>query len=76
MFEARFDDVSVSFESHTFTNKTYNSNAAPNGVYDTLVIRIGNASGDNWWASIYDGMLASESVDKVEYRWWLKELVG
>ena len=76
MFDEEFEGVKVSYEPHTFTNKTYNSNAAPNGKYHTLVIRIGNASGNNWWASIFDGLIINESTDEVEYRFWIKEILG
>ena len=72
----QFPDVKLSFVQHTFTNKAYNGNAIKNGKYDTLVIRIGDALGDNWWASVYGEIIQKESDEVIEYRWWIKELVG
>lgn len=76
LLKQKYPDVEVSFESHTFTNKAYNGNAIENGVYDTLVIRIGEAKGENWWASVYGELIQKEGSEVVEYRWWIKELVG
>ena len=76
LLKDKYPDVEVSFESHTFTNKAYNGNAIENGVYDTLVIRIGEAKGENWWASVYGELIQKEGSEVVEYRWWIKELIG
>lgn len=68
-----FDDISVSYEYHTFKNKTYNDIALENKEYKTLLIYIGHGEGSNWWGSIFDNSLQYESTDEVIYKWYFKK---
>ena len=68
----KFSDIKVSYEKHTFNNKTYNDSAIKDGVYDTLLIYIGEGKGSNWWGSIFNEELSYESEDEVEYKWYFK----
>lgn len=68
-----FDDISVSYEYHTFKNKTYNDIALENKEFKTLLIYIGHGEGSNWWGSIFDNSLQYESTDEVIYKWYFKK---
>lgn len=36
-----------------FPSRSYNSFVLEQGIYDALIIDLGNAKGDNWWCVIY-----------------------
>ncbi len=72
----KFDNITITYEKHTFTNKTYNDSALENGVYKTLLILIGEGLGSNWWGSIFDNTLQKESLDEVKYEWYFNKKNG
>ena len=69
----KFDDIKVSYEYHTFENKTYNGNVIKDGRYKTLLVTVGLGSGSNWWGSIYEGVITMESQEEIKYEWYLKK---
>lgn len=46
-------DVSVEIGNFDFPTKTYGDISFPSGFYDALRIKIGNASGQNWWCVMF-----------------------
>lgn len=65
----------VSFEYHTFYNKTYNDSSLKNERKLTLLVIIGSGKGDNWWGSIYPHFLEINSTDTVEYKSYIWEQI-
>lgn len=52
--ENGFDyDVDVEIGNFSFPTKTYGDISLPSGYYDALRIKIGNASGQNWWCVMF-----------------------
>lgn len=52
--ENGFDyDVSVEIGNFSFPTKTYGDIYLPSGYYDALRIKIGEASGQNWWCVMF-----------------------
>lgn len=52
--ENEFDyDVDVEIGNFSFPTKTYGDISLPSGYYDALRIKIGNASGQNWWCVMF-----------------------
>ena len=45
--------VKVSISNTFFPTKEYGNISLPSGFYDALKIEIGNASGENWWCSLF-----------------------
>lgn len=45
--------VKVSITNTFFPTKEYGNISLPSGFYDALKIEIGNASGENWWCSLF-----------------------
>ena len=44
----------ISLNSEYFPTRVYNSNTVlESGVYDALIVELGEAKGDNWWCVIY-----------------------
>lgn len=63
-------DVSVNVGNYFFPTKSYGNIYFPDGNYDALNIKIGNASGHNWWCVMFpplcfidtqSGVLSEES---------------
>ena len=46
-------DVYISIDSVFFPTKTYGDISLPEGYYDALRIKIGNAEGKNWWCVMF-----------------------
>ena len=65
--------IKVSFLRHKFYNKTYNDTILEDGIFNTLLIKIDNANGSNWWGSVFDGSICYESKDKVSFKWYFKK---
>lgn len=54
VFENGYDyEVSVEIGNFEFPVKTYGDISFPSGFYDALRIKIGNASGQNWWCVMF-----------------------
>ena len=72
MLNLKFDQITVTYQNHTFNNKTYNGSVLENDSYMTLLICIGNAMGSNWWGSIFASTLQKESSELIKYEWYFK----
>ena len=46
-------DVNISIDNVFFPTKTYGDISLPEGYYDALRIKIGNAEGKNWWCVMF-----------------------
>ena len=61
-------DVEVKLCSEFFDTRYYENFTMPAGVYDSLVINIGEAKGKNWWCVMYPtlcvGASSSDSMKK------------
>ncbi|MGM9972351.1 MAG: stage II sporulation protein R [Anaeroplasmataceae bacterium] len=71
----KYNEISVTLENHNFYNKEYNGNVIKNESVLTLLVKIGDYKGDNWWGSIYPTLLDVESTQEVEYKSILKEII-
>lgn len=47
------DSVRITLEKTYFDTRTYGSLTVPAGTYEALCVRIGKASGHNWWCVMY-----------------------
>ena len=71
-----FDEINVSYDYHTFPTKTYNGNVINEGNYKTLLVKIGNGLGPNWWGSVFEGSIKMNSKDEIVYEWYFKKYLG
>ena len=68
------DSVTASVEDCRFPTKNYGDISLPGGVYTALNIRIGKASGRNWWCVMYpplcinngNAVISEESRNKLK----------
>lgn len=73
-------DFTISFGENYFPNKQYKSIDYQEGYYESLVVYIGEAQGDNWWCVLFPPLclLEADEFEKtsdVEYSFFVKELL-
>lgn len=71
-------DYSISFGNNYFPRKTYKGVIYDEGIYESLVISIGEAKGDNWWCVLFPPLClldGNEKTEDVEYKFFVKELI-
>ena len=66
----------VNFGDNYFPEKTYKGATYKEGYYESLVISIGEAKGDNWWCVLFPNFcLVDTEEDNNEYKSYFKELI-
>lgn len=58
--------VDVSIENKYFNTRQYEDVTLPAGLYDSLVIRIGEANGQNWWCVMFPPMCLPAATETQE----------
>ncbi|MFI3251648.1 MAG: stage II sporulation protein R [bacterium] len=71
--KSAFNSLEVTYETHNFYNKTYNNIVSNNQEYKTLLIQIGDASGENFWGVLYSDNFV-ENENTIKYNSYLLEL--
>lgn len=71
-------DFNINFGLNYFPKKEYRGIIYEEGYYDSLVINLGNAVGDNWWCILFPPlcMLEGNQIDDVEYRSLVSDIVN
>lgn len=54
-------DVSISIENTYFPTKNYYDISLPAGYYDSVRVKIGTASGNNWWCVMFPPLCFTDS---------------
>lgn len=83
------DNINIIFESNKYTlpysvnygynyfpQKVYKGITYKEGYYESLVISIGEAKGDNWWCVLFPNFCLTDTKNNPEYRLYLKELLS
>jgi len=65
----------VNFGYNYFPQKTYKGVNYKEGYYESLVITIGDAKGDNWWCVLFPNFCLIDTKEKHEYKSYFKELL-
>lgn len=71
-------EYSVSFKDNYFPRKVYKGVIYDEGMYESLVITLGEGSGDNWWCVLFPPLCLldeNENTEDVEYQFFVKELI-
>ncbi len=70
----------VSFGQNYFQTKTYLNNTYSEGNYESLVIYLDEAKGDNFWCVMFPPLclidINRENLDKVVYKSYAKEIIN
>ena len=71
---------SINYGKNYFPEKEYNGITYESGEYESLVISLGEASGNNWWCVMYPPLCLLESkgnqYNEVEYKSYFKEIIS
>ena len=67
----------INYGYNYFPEKQYRGIKYNEGYYESIVISIGNAEGDNWWCVLFPNLCLAdyESNDENEYKLWVAEKV-
>lgn len=66
----------VNFGYNYFPEKTYQGKTYQDGYYESLVIYIGEAEGDNWWCVLFPNFCLIDTEEESEYKSYFKELLN
>ena len=66
----------VNFGYNYFPEKTYNGEVYKAGEYESLVIYIGEAKGDNWWCVLFPNFCLIDTNEDNEYKSYFQELLN
>lgn len=77
IFKENNYDVSynINFGNNYFPQKEYKGLIYEEGYYESLVISIGNANGDNWWCVLFPNYCLIDKKEKYKYKSYIKELI-
>ena len=64
----------VNYGNNYFPQKVYKGITYEEGYYESLVIKIGEANGDNWWCVLFPNFCLVDTKEKHEYKSYFKEL--
>ena len=71
---------SINYGLNYFPEKKYKGITYDSGNYESLVISLGEASGNNWWCVMYPPLCLLESnsnnYDEIEYKSYIKEIIS
>lgn len=84
LIEKNLDDLNikykVSFDQNYFPAKTYLNNTYSEGNYESLVIYLDEAKGDNFWCVMFPPLclidINREKIDEVVYKSYAKEIIN
>ena len=70
-------DFKVKYGMNYFPEKKFKGITYKEGYYESLVVEIGDAKGDNWWCVLFPTicMLDNQNNDEVEYKIGVIELI-
>ena len=66
----------INFGYNYFPEKTYGGKTYAEGEYESLVIYIGEAKGDNWWCVLFPNFCLIDNQKDIEYKSYFKELLN
>ena len=71
---------SINYGKNYFPEKKFNDYIYEEGEYESLVISLGEAAGNNWWCIMYPPLCLLEnntsSKEKIEYKSYLWEIIS
>lgn len=70
----------INYGNNYFPSKTYKGKKYNSGEYESLVISLGEAKGDNWWCIMYPPLCLidsnSNNTEEAEYKLYIEELIS
>lgn len=71
-------DFTINYGLNYFPEKEYRGLKYEEGYYNSLVISIGKAQGDNWWCVLFPNLclIDLEAKDDIQYKSWILEKIN
>lgn len=71
-------NFSINYGLNYFPEKKYRGLKYEEGYYESVVISIGKAEGDNWWCVLFPNLCLAdlENTNDVEYKSWIVEKIN
>lgn len=71
-------DFSINYGMNYFPEKVYKGVKYEEGEYESLVVKLGKAEGENWWCVLFPPICEYEETDKdkIEYKFFIKEIIN
>ncbi len=68
----------IEYGNNYFPAKEYRGIKYPEGYYESIVISIGEAKGDNWWCVLFPNLCLADlkSQNNIEYKSWVVETIN
>ena len=66
----------VNYGNNYFPEKVYKGIKYDEGYYESLVVTIGEAKGDNWWCVLFPNFCLIDVNEKHEYKSYFKEMIS
>lgn len=74
------NDFKVNFGKNFFPEKKYKGVTYNEGYYESIVISLGKAEGNNWWCVLFPPLCLMEDeesdIKDVEYKFFIKEIIN
>lgn len=69
---------SIDYGYNYFPEKEYRGTKYNEGYYESIVISIGKAEGDNWWCVLFPNLclIDLENTEDTEYKSWVVETIN
>lgn len=67
----------INYGINYFPEKIYKGVKYEAGNYESMVVKIGSGSGDNYWCVLFPPLclMEAEETDEVEYKFFIKEII-
>lgn len=71
-------DYNINYGYNYFPDKEYRGIKYKEGYYESIVISIGKAEGDNWWCVLFPNLclVDLEQKEDAEYKSWVHEMIN
>lgn len=70
----------INYGYNYFPSKKYKGIEYDEGMYESVVVTLGEGKGDNWWCVMFPPFCLIEAHDnnttEIEYRWLIKDLIN
>lgn len=70
-------DFKINYGTNYFPEKIYKGVKYEAGEYESMVVKIGSGSGDNYWCVLFPPLclMEAEETNDVEYKFFIKEII-
>lgn len=69
-------ESSIEFKEENFPTRSYDGVVLETGIYDSIIVKLGTGTGDNWWCVVYPPLcFVSNSSTNIMYKSRILEIL-